>query len=325
MHGNSDFEAGHEAAAPRPAAARPAEAPRRPAAVEDSASDIVVKRDGQRFGREANMVMTAFSLLVAGVLITWHFWNKEYLSHSEDLVYNLGLVGGILMLFQFIYSARKRIPGMRHLGQIKQWFLVHAAIGVGAPLIIIFHSRFEISSINGGVALISMLVVVFSGVIGRYLLAQTNFDLHLEREALKKLHVKFHQDVLPRHAEIAPMVAQRLKAFTMSAFSVKPGLLNAFMGAATIGLKTQMLYAELSRPQRLVASGAEAAIRMPGDHGGFSPTEKKILKVYLGALVRLARYNAFKQLFALWRIGHVPFIYLLLASGLLHVLAVHMY
>lgn len=307
-------EPGHDAAPPR-----------RGGGVEDAASDIVVKRDSQRFGREANMVMTAFSMLVAAILVTWYFWDDEYLSHDDDLIYNMGLVGGILMLLQFIYSARKRLPGMRHLGVLKQWFIVHAIIGVGAPLIIVFHSRFDISSINGGVALISMLVVVFSGVIGRYLLAQTNFDLNVEREALRKLHAKIHQDILPRHADIAPAVAQKLKDFTMSAFSVKPGLMSAFICSASVGIKTKMLYAELSQPQRLQAAGVGAAIALPGEQGGFSKIEKQILRVYLDALARLARYNAFKQLFALWRIGHVPFIYLLLVSGLLHTLAVHMY
>ena len=307
-------ESGHDAAPPR-----------RGVGVEDAASDIVVKRDGQRFGREANLVMTAFSVLVASILVIWYFWKDEYLSHSDDLIYNMGLVGGLLMLLQFIYSARKRLPGMKHLGLLKQWFIFHAIVGVGAPLIIVFHSRFDISSINGGVALISMLIVVFSGVIGRYLLAQTNFDLNVERDALRKLHNKIHQDILPRHSDVGPLVAQKLKDFTLGAFATRPGLVNAFISAASIGVKTKLLYSELTHSARLVQSGSEAAIPMPGSEIGFNNVEKKIIRVYLDALARLARYNAFKQLFALWRIGHVPFIYLLLVSGLLHTLAVHMY
>ena len=46
---------------------------------------------------------------------------------------------------------------------------------------------------------------------------------------------------------------------------------------------------------------------------------------YLDAVVRVAKYMAYERLFALWHIAHVPVLLLLVASAVVHVVAVHAY
>jgi hypothetical protein len=46
---------------------------------------------------------------------------------------------------------------------------------------------------------------------------------------------------------------------------------------------------------------------------------------YTTTVKRSAQYGAFKRLFAWWHILHLPFVYLLAASAVYHVVAVHMY
>jgi hypothetical protein len=42
-------------------------------------------------------------------------------------------------------------------------------------------------------------------------------------------------------------------------------------------------------------------------------------------VVRVAQYNAYERVFALWHVAHLPFVYLLVISAVVHVIAVHAY
>lgn len=284
------------------------------------------QNENQKFGREAALVTTVFAILVAGLLVTWYVWPDEYLANADDLIYDMGLIGGIMMLFQFLYAMRKRISKMRQWGNLRIWFAIHTFIGLAAPTIIVVHSRFDIQSINGGVAFFAMLLVVFSGIVGRYLYSQINFDLNSGRQELKDLHQSVHAGVLRHHPELVQEIEAQLKAFMLSAFANPNGVIHAFFQAFGIGIRSRLLYWSLIQIRQPVMSGEQSTTTFGMDGGpAFDTEERLILKSYLKVLTRLARYNAYKQLFALWRIGHVPVIYLLLITGLAHVIAVHMY
>lgn len=294
--------------------------------INEKVPDAVVKQDERKFGREANLVLTVFALLVAMVLVTWYLWEDQYLSHNKDLIYNLGLIGGLMMLAQFGYAARKRSSKLRSSGPLKKWFAVHMVIGIVAPLIIIIHSRFDIDSINGGVALFAMLLVVFSGVVGRYLYSQTNFDLTEARRQLVKLHGAFQEFILTPNPALAREMEVELKKFMVQSFATPKNLGRSFVMAAGIGLRAKLLYFQLCQAaQNSVPNSQGIAAIETATVSAFSRPQKQLIKAYLDTLAKLARYNAYKRLFGLWRIGHVPVIYLLLVTGLAHVLAVHMY
>ena len=284
----------------------------------------VIEQDNQKFGREASFVVTVFAFLVAVILIAWYLWEESYLHNEEDLIYNMGLVGGIMMLLQFVYSARKRSTKMRRWGKLKVWFGIHTFIGLSAPIIIIFHSRFELQSINGTVAFVAMLIVVFSGVVGRYLYSQVNFDLSAGRHELKEYHVLIQERIIRPNAGVSEKIEKQLKGFMINAFSSPKSIFHSFKLAVSIGFKSKTLYLRLTQ----MSYKPMAADGMPSLEQSipvFAKEEKRLLKSYLNLLSKMARCNAYKQLFALWRVGHIPLIYLLLFTGLAHVLAVHMY
>jgi len=52
---------------------------------------------------------------------------------------------------------------------------------------------------------------------------------------------------------------------------------------------------------------------------------KRQLRNYLALLHKVALFKLYERFFAFWRHAHVPLLYLLLASGIMHVIAVHMY
>jgi hypothetical protein len=52
---------------------------------------------------------------------------------------------------------------------------------------------------------------------------------------------------------------------------------------------------------------------------------RRLAAQYLDAVVRVAQYNAYERVFALWHMAHLPFVYLLVISAVVHVIAVHAY
>jgi len=297
---------------------------KKPAAVE-AVPESVVNRDARRFNREARWVLPGFTFLVIAVLYMWYLWEPSYLEHDEDLVYDLGLIGGLAMLFQFAYTARKRLKSMRQWGNLKLWFVIHMISGIIGPLIVIVHSRFMIESINGGVAFFAMLLVVFSGVVGRYLYAQMNFDIAARRQQLVKLQQGLQRTVLDtRSSEAAGYISNELKQYAIQAMRKQAHPVMALMNAVIVPVQGYFLYWRLAQSPAMTQGRTNEAMVMTGAEG-LSASESRILKAYLQALADLAKFNALGQLFALWRVGHVPVIYLLLITGLAHVLAVHMY
>ncbi len=289
--------------------------------------EVVLARIRNRFQAGSRGLILAFLAFTGSALALWLLWRPEYLAHADDLVYDLGLIGGLLLLSQFLYSLRKHHPRLQGLGTLKAWFLAHVVVGLVAPLIILVHSRFDIQSINGAVAFFAMLLVVASGFVGRYLLARVSFDFVGERLRLKALHEALRQQVLAAEPQLAPRIAQSLRDFMNAVFAPERPF-QAIALLFTLEWRWRALYRHLIHLGRpLDGDGGDPALRLetPDFPGALQPAQRLLVKRYLQTVVRLARYHAYKRLFAWWRMAHVPVVYLLLAAGLAHVLAVHMY
>src|SRR5581483_5933354 len=64
---------------------------------------------------------------------------------------------------------------------------LHITLGVVGPLLVLFHTGFHLGATNSNVALVCMLVVAGSGVVGRYLYTRIHSNLHGTRADLAAL------------------------------------------------------------------------------------------------------------------------------------------
>jgi len=76
----------------------------------------------------------------------------------------VGWVGLAVILMVFIYSAKKRFG--RKAGWPKGWFWVHKIAGVLGPVLILIHAGPHFHALIPILALLAMVIVVVSGVIG---------------------------------------------------------------------------------------------------------------------------------------------------------------
>lgn len=266
--------------------------------------------------------------LAALVWLTWKVSRLGLFEAGDDLGYWLGVAGGTMMLLLFSYPLRKHFRFAQNWGRVKWWFLVHMLLGVGGPLLILLHSTFHIGSLNAGVALFSMIIVALSGVVGRFIYARVHRGLRGEQTGFKELQAraKLDQDEVRSRLAFAPKVEAALKAFEQTELQARPGWLTYFRQVFWLPLMQWIVY-------RRCVHNLHVQIRKLARHGKWTHEDlvrreamsRKLVRRYLTAVVRVAQYTAYERLFSLWHVAHVPFVYLLIISAIVHVVAVHMY
>ncbi|MDH3672962.1 MAG: hypothetical protein OES46_17685 [Gammaproteobacteria bacterium] len=269
-------------------------------------------------------------LLVCALLGTASWWfaiNYDY-KPGSDLGYNLGLVGGVAMLFTLLYTAAKRIRFLYAWINMKQWFYAHMVLGIVGPVLILLHSKFILQSINGQLAFWSMWLVFFSGITGRYLHTKICHDLQSRRAALLALKQKMGistEDVRSKF-HFAPLINEHLDQFEASVLIPSKGLWLNLWHFLTLPFRFERTYLSACRHLK-------RAIKKRAQKRGWDSRKtrkrlaygKKITRTYLEAVRSVARSSAYAQLFSLWHLVHIPLLFWLAISGAFHVLAVHMY
>jgi hypothetical protein len=173
-----------------------------------------------------------------------------------------------------------------------------------------------------------MIIVALSGVVGRFIYARVHRGLRGEQVGFKELQsrAKFDQDDARSRLAFAPKVESLLRNFEEVELKAPANWLTYFRQAFWLPLKMWLVY------WRCV-NGIHKPIRRLAAHGKWSKQDlirrerasRKLARRYLTAVVRVAQYTAYERLFSLWHVAHVPFVYLLVISAIVHVIAVHAY
>jgi hypothetical protein len=173
-----------------------------------------------------------------------------------------------------------------------------------------------------------MCIVVTSGVIGRFIYVRVHRGLDGERSSLEALRVRagLVESEARSRLHFAPRVEAALLAFEQRELQAPPGW-PTYLRQVTVlplqqGLAEWRCRAELSR--RLGQLARECAWS-EADYARRTRHSRKLVRRYLDAVVRVAQYTAFERAFALWHMAHLPFVYLLVISAVVHVVAVHAY
>lgn len=247
------------------------------------------------------------------------FYDERYYTPEEGLGYYLGLVGGVMMLAAFAYTMFKYVAALRTRAIMKHWLTIHIFFGIAGPILILVHSTFTIGSLNGGVALVSMLLVLMSGIMGRFLYSKTHYGLGGQKARAKDL-----QETLKLAGR--KIKSNRLDEFTESVLRHRESLYDAVWVLFSFGWRRRWLYFRLSENMRLHLNSMAVEQRWNRKVIRQRRREfKSHLQSYMNTLEKVALFRVYERFFSFWRNAHVPLLYLLLMSGVVHVIAVHMY
>jgi hypothetical protein len=251
---------------------------------------------------------------------------------GDNFGYNIGLVGGLMMLTLLIYPARKRFAFMNNLGILPEWFKWHMIFGVLGPALVLFHSTFVILSINAGVALGCMMLVSGSGIFGRFFYTKIHHGLYGRQTTLKVMQDEMLKtgSFKRSFSSFAPGIDRSLDDFRVRCEEKsKPGQ-GRIWDFVAIGFQAAALSRSLEK--ELHREMYSLAHEKHWDSGQAKQDVDKLyveyvkdIRVYLTAVRDAAQFSTYEKLFSLWHLFHIPLVYMLVFSGIYHVIAVHMY
>ncbi|MGB8516904.1 MAG: hypothetical protein WCD45_03350 [Gallionella sp.] len=249
---------------------------------------------------------------------------------GDKIGYNLGLAGGIMMSTILLYPLRKRMGFMKNWIVLPKWFQLHMVFGVLGPAIIMLHSTFYIGSVNAGVAMVCMLLVSGSGIFGRFFYTKIHYGLYGRQATQKQLQSDLDgTGDFKSIFSFAPAIQGKLVEFqnyaSRSSLTGKVKLWNILTLDVRAKLLSRKLIKELE--DLMYAQAQEKKFNDAQmnrlDEMYFQNVE--FIQNYISAVRDLAQFGTYEKLFSLWYIFHVPFVYMLVFSGIWHVVAVHMY
>jgi hypothetical protein len=290
-------------------------------------------------------LLTVIAFSLAGWILYrgWQLRDGQYFNPQEGVGYWMGISGGSLMLALLLYPARKHWRPMRRWGPIRYWFRVHMTFGILGPTLILFHSNFSLGSTNSNVALMCMLLVAGSGLVGRFLYTRIHFGLYGHRASLKELSslLNEHRSWLvsartgPDTTTTSNTTGSEPTGTTLNALldqveQVSQRLSDNALGSAWLWWKTQLV----SRWQHyqcrvLLRQQLQQHARQQQWDAAMVRQRRHLalhhLHRYFATARRVQAFRFYERLFALWHVIHLPFFFMLLVSGVVHVIAVHMY
>lgn len=262
------------------------------------------------FSKKAQNALTLLWYGSVAVVLTggWLLRDQRYLVPESGTGYWLGILGGSMMLLLLIYPSRKKRPGWRFTGSVNFWFRLHMILGILGPVLIIFHSGFQLGSLNGRVAFFCMLIVAISGLFGRYFYQRIHHGLYGEKIQFDEL---YHQTEdwnkqLSESMKMYPEIAEMLQLAEEKLVVRHTGVNRSIWLYLSMRRK-------LSRIEKLI----KAKNDMPDDR------EKVLSRVR--SLRSICNLGINEILFSYWHILHYPLFLLLVISGITHVVVVHFY
>lgn len=227
---------------------------------------------------------------------------------GDTLSIYCGLIGTGLMIIAAIYPMFRRIKLFRWLASNTMWFDFHLMAGTVGPMFVILHSAIRLDTWVS-TAFWSMIIVVISGFLGRYLYTQVPaLSSGVELEELD--HERAFQKARPRltvpMAEIDRELAiQRAKAQEVA---MSPGVLRALWW---------LIFQDLGRiPNTMARRGRLAQLGVDGK-------TRRDLARRAARMIVIARRQVVapkaQLLLHSWKKVHVPFTVILTGFAAVHI------
>ena len=262
----------------------------------------------------ASAVITVFVIFGLG---GWrYYWAPQDVRAYTDLhpllrpsglVGNLlGITGVSLMILMHLYTLRKKVRWASRLGSITAWLEFHIFCGVLGPVLITLHTSFKFNGLIS-VAYWSMMIVLLSGFVGRYLYVRIPRSIRgIELTDAELITRAAEATRRLSNSDLPPAVAAKVRAF--EAWAVPPTEKETTWSGLVIGelgLKVRLL--ALSRLARRYSH-----VEVVGESLGLIRERTVLLR-------RIAYLKKTKRLFDLWRVYHKPLAILMALIVVLHV------
>lgn len=271
--------------------------------------------------------MLLFAVACIGLSIAgMHAGLERFITPETGLGYLLGIVGGSSMVLLLIYPARKRLAWLAPIGSVAAWFKIHMVLGIVGPMLVMFHANFRTGATNSNVAMVCMLVVSGSGLVGRYLYSRVHTSLYGSQTTLEELRGQIARMHLVSPglafvpdftARLEAVEARMMRVLDRTPHALRPLLAPLAAWSARRTMRRQIRGGALLR-------AAERSVPV-STYKREIALAKQLARRHIDLVRRVAELDTYERLLALWHLLHLPLFFMLLVAGIVHVVAVHLY
>lgn len=217
--------------------------------------------------------------------------NHDWFKPSGIYGHGIGILGTLMILFGVvIYIARKRYNFMVRILRLKYLLEFHIFLCTLGPILILFHTAFKFGGIVS-IAFWSMVAVVLSGVIGRFIYIQIPHSI--EGRALSLQEVQ----------DMKSGIGEQLK----EKFEFDEGLSLQIAGLTSgVGGKPSLRGISRTLKSRNIPRKDRKDIL-------------SLLKNEISLSRKIARLQQMQKLFKYWHVAHLPFALIMLIIVVIHV------
>lgn len=232
-----------------------------------------------------------------------HDWFKP----SGIFGHGLGIVGTLLIIIGvFGYIAKKKYKFLHRYGRLKYWLEFHIFLCTLGPVMILFHTAFKFGGIVS-ISFWSMVAVVASGVVGRF------------------IYIQIPRTIEGRELSLGEVKAMKsnLDELLKNAYQLDESRYHAILSAATLhheGRQTKPGFFQKYLEDRRSLSQVKTVLRQ----NQFSPQDTtyilKLVRNEIHLNNRIERLQMMQKLFRYWHIVHLPFALIMLIIMIIHVI-----
>ncbi len=257
----------------------------------------------------AYLAYEGYSYYILGVENRFFHHDHQSLKPSGVLGHGFGIIGSLMMLIGVAsYMLRKRIHKMVRLGLLKYWLEFHIFLCSLGPMLVLYHTAFKFGGLVA-VSFWSMVAVVISGVIGRYIYLQIPHTI--EGREMNLSEINQVKDELNKQLTLVYKVDEVVLDQILRAVKMRPdrsgnSMLKRSIAKFRFERKTLREVRTILRQQNISGKGFDQVVGM--------------IKDEINLNRKIDRLITMKNLFGYWHVAHLPFALLMLFIMIIHVI-----
>ena len=277
----------------------------------------------------SSVLPAVFATGLAVVLVAgWVNRDEEYLVPGSGAGYWLGVAGAATMLLLLLYPLRKRMRLRGWIGSVAFWFRLHMVLGLVGPALVLFHANFAFGSLNSNVALLAMLTVAGSGIVGRYLYGKIHLGLYGRKAAVQELlaDALALENSLGDELPGTELIVERMHAFARHGADGRKGILAGLWTLPALAIRAGAVRRRLHRETyRLVKAEGKRRGWSRRVRARHQAAITDLVRLHLAAVRKAAAFEFYDRLFGLWHVLHLPLFVILIFAASIHVVAAHLF
>lgn len=238
------------------------------------------------------------------------FFHREHvmLKPSGILGHGLGIIGSLMIIVGVsTYMLRKRISRLSRIGILKHWLEFHIFLCSLGPILVLYHTAFKFGGLVA-VSFWSMVAVVASGVIGRYIYLQ--IPRSIEGRELNLSEINQIKDGLNARLKSVYQIEENILDQIMTAVKKRPDRSGNGMLKRSI---VKFIF------ERRTIKEVKSILKTHQIRGVTFREVMGLIKVEISLNRKIDRLISMQNLFRYWHVAHMPFALLMLIIMLIHV------